>query len=182
MRFAYGDPHRARYVVTYVAGSGTSLGKAGGALEDGANLVEAAQHLRGPNSADDIALIVNTYQIKKPTQLGHPREVYRSRGCASPGAVPTRAPCHSRSRHSWRRAGEVGVGIQHSYGNIVAAEAPRAHDYAVDALVINGVGSMGINRADDLGIPEVYATLMETDPLHVVRWFAPATRPATHKR
>lgn len=168
-RFSYGNPHTTRRVVTYVAGAGTSLGKAEGALEDSANLLEATERLHGgPDGPHDTAVITNVYQIKKPLALS-----ILGMSVAKAGASALARFQHGlRVTHAPLAEGEDAVryvGAHHSYGNILAAEAARASGYAVDAFTVNGVGWTGLQHADELGVPEVYSTLMETDPLRVVR-------------
>lgn len=168
LRFAVGNPATARYVATYVAGGGTSLADAGSTLDKVAHLREMTERLHsGPDSDPHTAVIANIYQIKKPVAVG-------IMGTAMAKAA---APSLARFQHGLRvirperAAGEPPVrwvGIHHSYGNIVAAEAARTHGYAVDAFVINGVGGTGSNRASEFGVPEVYATLMPNDPLRVI--------------
>lgn len=168
-RFSYGNPQTARRVVTYVAGGGTSLGNPGGAMKDAANILETTERLGGgPDGPPETAVILNVYQTRKPARFS----------ALDPSITRAAASSLARFQHSLHVThdppveGESAVrwvGVHHCHGGRVGAQTDRSHGYAVDAVTIMGIDGVGLNHADEFGVPEVYATMMDNDPLRRIR-------------
>jgi pimeloyl-ACP methyl ester carboxylesterase len=155
---AIGDPDHADNVVTYVPGTGSSLGKISGDINR-ADAMALDAYGRSPGSR---TAVITWVGYDAPQSLIEAT----SSSYADQGAGDLRSfQAGLGVSHVGGDANYTVVG--HSYGSTVIGHAARAGDLGADNLVFVGSPGVGVDHASDLNIDprHVYATVAANDPI-----------------